>query len=43
MIGKTTEKNNLTIPLDVSCTKTEKIYPTYISKQNSNSENKLLF
>ena len=36
MIGKKSEKNNLTITLNVLYAKNEKIYPAYLSKGNSN-------
>ena len=36
-------KNNVTIALNVMYAKKEKIYPAYVSKQNSNLEKKLLF
>ena len=32
------EKNNLTISLDVSYATNEEIYPSYVTKQNSNHE-----
>ena len=37
------EKNNVTIALNVLYVKKEKIYPAYLSKHNSNRENKLFF
>ena len=37
------EKNDLTIDLNVLCTKNEKIYPAYASKHKANRENEDLF
>ena len=37
------EKNNVTITLNVLDTKKEKIYPTFVSKHNSNSEKQVIF
>ena len=42
-LRKMIEKNNATIALNVFYTKTEKIYPAYISKHKSNRENKFFF
>ena len=37
------EKNNVTIPFNVLCAKKEKkIYPVYISKNNSNCEKQVI-
>ena len=36
MTGKKIEKNNPTIALKVLHAKSEKIYPAYVSKNNSN-------
>ena len=38
MIGKKNEKNDLTIALKLLYAKNEKIYPAYVSKQNSDCE-----
>ena len=38
MIGNIFQKNNLTIALNVLYAKKEKIYPAYVSKNNSNHE-----
>ena len=37
------EKNNLAIAINVLYAEKEKIYPAYVSKHNSNCENKLFF
>ena len=37
------EKSDVTIALNVLHAKKEKIYPAYVSKNNSNRENKLFF
>ena len=42
MIGKKFEKNNVTIALNISYAKKEKIYPAYISKHNSNREKQVI-
>ena len=39
---KKIEKNNLTITLNVLYAKNEKIYPAYVSKQNSNHEKQVV-
>ena len=39
---KKIEKNNVTIALNVLYAKKEKIYPTYVSKHNSNRAKKVL-
>ena len=39
---KKIEKNNVTIALNVLYAKKEKIYPTYISKHNSNREKQVI-
>ena len=36
------EKNNLKIALDILYSKKEKIYPSYITKNNSNRENQVI-
>ena len=36
------EKNNLTTSLNVFYAKKEKIYPTYVSKKNSNREKQIV-
>ena len=36
------EKNNVTIPLNVFHAKKEKMYPAYVSKNNSNQEKKVI-
>ena len=36
------EKNNIAIPLNVLYTKVEKIYPAYVSKDNSNREKQVI-
>ena len=41
MIGKIL-KNNKTISLNVLYTKTKKIYPSYVSKHNSNREKQVI-
>ena len=38
MIGKKIKKNNVTIALNVLYAEREKIYPAYVSKNNSNCE-----
>ena len=38
MIGKKSKKNNVTIALNVLYAEREKIYPAYVSKNNSNCE-----
>ena len=40
---KRIEKNNVRIALNVLYSKKEKIYPAYVSKQNSNREKELFF
>ena len=40
---KEVDKNNVTIALNVLYAKKEKIHPVYVSKRNSNCENKLFF
>ena len=40
---KNFDKNNVTIALNVLYAKKGKIYPAYVSKHNSNRENKLFF
>ena len=42
MIGKKSEKNNVTIALNVLYAKKEKIYPAYVSKYNSNCEKQVI-
>ena len=42
MIGKKTEKNNVRIALNVLYAKKEKIYPAYVSKNNSNREKQVI-
>ena len=42
MIGKKSEKNNVTIALNISYAKKEKIYPAYVSKHNSNRERQVI-
>ena len=42
MIGKIFEKNNLKIALDMLYSKKEKIYPSSITKNNSNRENQVI-
>ena len=37
------EKNNVTIALNVLYAQKEKIYPTYVSKNNSNREKQVIF
>ena len=39
---KKIDKNNRTIALSVLYAKKEKIYPTYVSKHNSNGENQVI-
>ena len=39
---KKIEKNNLTIALNISYTKKEKVYPAHISKYNSNPEKQVI-
>ena len=41
--GKDEWKNNPTTNLNILYAKKEKIYPVYVSKHNSNCENKLFF
>ena len=43
MIGKKFEENNVKISLNVLCAKKEKIYPSYVSKYNSNREKQVIF
>ena len=42
MIGKKIEENNVIIALNVLYSKKEKIYPAYVSKQNSNREKQVI-
>ena len=42
MIGKTIEKNDVTIALNVLYAKKEKIYPSYVSKHSSNREKQVI-
>ena len=42
MIGKKIEKNKEIIDLNVLYAKKEKIYPTYVSKHNSNREKQVI-
>ena len=42
MIGKKFEKNNVKIALNVLYPKKEKIYPSYVSKHNSNCEKQVI-
>ena len=42
MIGKKIEENNVIIALNVLYSKKEKIYPAYLSKQNSNREKQVI-
>ena len=40
---KKIEKNNVKIALNILYAKKEKIYPTYVSKHNSNREKQVIF
>ena len=42
MMGKMWEKKNVTIALNVSYGKKEKVYPAYVSKLNSNLEKQVI-
>ena len=42
MIGKTIEKNDVTIALNVLHAKKEKIYPSYVSNHSSNREKQVI-
>ena len=42
MIGKTIEKNDVTIALNVLFAKKEKIYPSYVSNHSSNREKQVI-
>ena len=42
MIGKTIEKNDVTIALNVLYAKKEKIYPSYVSNHSSNHEKQVI-
>ena len=42
MIGKTIEKNDVTIALNVLYAKKEKIYPSYVSNHSSNREKQVI-
>ena len=42
MIGKTIEKNDATIALNVLYAKKEKIYPSYVSNHSSNREKQVI-
>ena len=37
------EKNNLTIALNVLSSKKQKMYPAYVSRNNSNRKNQVIF
>ena len=40
--SETDDWNNITFPLNVLCTPKEKIYPTYVSKYNSQREEEVI-
>ena len=42
MVGKKIEKNNVKIPLNVLYAKKENVYPSYVSKHNSNREKQVV-
>ena len=42
MFGKKIEKNNVVVALNVFYAKKEKIYPDYVSKNNSNRKKQVI-